>query len=691
MKRLIASCLATLLLAGTLPGALAAENTMGDELASVAQQVKATLGIDDSYTSFHGEPQSNGDVSTWWLYWEGEGGRSIEVNATAQGKVLNYQCADEQSGGYDGSFAPTFAKLSGEEGRKLAQDFLNRVLTPEESATLTQNSNYRSVDSLAYNVAIALNGVPSPLSGRIEVSAAHRAVVSFWRSDSAGFQGGIPSAKPAVQQAAAAATLYGDETLLLEYTTDPQRSGQQLDTAVLQYVPADSDRRAVDAQTGKLLNINAMREAYARDEAASGGAKNASSDSGLTQAEQEGVEKLQGILNRQQLDAKLRAMPELGLSAFSLEGAVYSYQKEADTYLCSLDYARRSGDEYELKYAYVDAKTGVLRSFFTSSSKEAALMSAKAAQAKAEAFLQKYYPDNYSKTKHYEASSLASENACVYAQNANGYFYTDNRYELVFRQDGTLSSLRAAWRDVAFEKPEGLVTMEAARQAWQAARPVRLAYVAVPVENRVTRGYTEKLTLAYELAPDASGVYGVDAKTGKVLTHAENTGDTAIVYSDVTAADKEITALAAAGVGYKTGTFEKNKELTQVDMLAFLVSAEGWYYDPAEEGALDRLYNRAYNLGMLQKSERKEDKTITRGELVKTILDMSGYGKSAQLQGIFVCHFTDSATIPAAYYGYAAIAQGLGMVRGDGQGRFLAEGTATRGQMAIMLYNFMNR
>ena len=149
--------------------------------------------------------------------------------------------------------------------------------------------------------------------------------------------------------------------------------------------------------------------------------------------------------------------------------------------------------------------------------------------------------------------------------------------------------------------------------------------------------------------------------------------------------------MAAAGVGYKTGTFEKNKELTQVDMLAFLVSAEGWYYDPAEEGALDRLYNRAYNLGMLQKSERKEDKTITRGELVKTILDMSGYGKSAQLQGIFVCHFTDSATIPAAYYGYAAIAQGLGMVRGDGQGRFLAEGTATRGQMAIMLYNFMNR
>lgn len=690
MKKLIAICLSALLMAGMLPAAFAAESAMGDELTAVAKQVKATLGIDDSYTSFRGEPQSNGEVSTWWLYWDAEDGRSVHVNATAAGKVLNYQYSDGRENRYDGSFAPAFTKINGEEGRKMATAFLNKVLADGETAALEQDRSYDSGGSLSYSVEIALKGVPSPLSGRIEISAAMQAVVSFWRSDSASYQGGVPSNKPAVQQGAAETTLYGDETLRLEYTTDPQRSGQRLDKAVLQYVPVDSDARAVDAQTGKLLNLSELREQLAKDAESGGANASARADGGLSKAEQEGVEKLQGILDRQQLDAKLRAMPELGLDGFSLESASYSYEEKEGTYLCGLHYTRSSGEDYELKYAYVDAKTGALRSFFGNGNKEEALLKSGDAQAKAEAFLKKYFPGNAAKTKCDEVNATG-ENTCVFEQSVNGYFFPENQYSFIFRQDGTLDSFHASWRDVEFEKPEGLVSMEAARQAWREARPLRLAYVAVPVENKPARSYAEKLALAYALDPAAGNVYAVEAKTGKALAYAKDSGSGAIVYSDVTAADKEITALAQVGVGYKTGVFEKNKALTQVDLLAFLVSAEGWYYDPAEEGGLDQLYNRAYNLGILQKSQRDENHLVTRGELVKTILDMSGYGKTAQLQGIFVCHFSDAQSIPAAYYGYAAIAEGLGMVRGDGQGRFLAEGQATRGQMATVLYNFMNR
>ena len=53
--------------------------------------------------------------------------------------------------------------------------------------------------------------------------------------------------------------------------------------------------------------------------------------------------------------------------------------------------------------------------------------------------------------------------------------------------------------------------------------------------------------------------------------------------------------------------------------------------------------------------------------------------------------FADDSQIPAACYGYVALAQGLGMVEGDGGGRFQPNAPATRAQAAVMLYNLMAR
>ena len=70
-------------------------------------------------------------------------------------------------------------------------------------------------------------------------------------------------------------------------------------------------------------------------------------------------------------------------------------------------------------------------------------------------------------------------------------------------------------------------------------------------------------------------------------------------------------------------------------------------------------------------------------------LDCAGFGSTAKLQGIFTCSYTDREQIPADLLGYAALAQGLGIVGKDGS--FDAGRTATRAEAAVMLYNFMNR
>ena len=74
---------------------------------------------------------------------------------------------------------------------------------------------------------------------------------------------------------------------------------------------------------------------------------------------------------------------------------------------------------------------------------------------------------------------------------------------------------------------------------------------------------------------------------------------------------------------------------------------------------------------------------------MELLLHCAGYSGVAGLQGIFTCSYTDREEIPESLLGYAALAQGLGIV--GGEGAFAAGRTATRAEAAVMLYNYMNR
>ena len=53
--------------------------------------------------------------------------------------------------------------------------------------------------------------------------------------------------------------------------------------------------------------------------------------------------------------------------------------------------------------------------------------------------------------------------------------------------------------------------------------------------------------------------------------------------------------------------------------------------------------------------------------------------------------FAEAAAIPAADLGYAAIAQGLGIIKGDDRGNFAPGRTSTRCEAAYMLWLYMKR
>ena len=143
-------------------------------------------------------------------------------------------------------------------------------------------------------------------------------------------------------------------------------------------------------------------------------------------------------------------------------------------------------------------------------------------------------------------------------------------------------------------------------------------------------------------------------------------------------------------MGYLGGAFRPDSALTQLDLVALLVSTQGYTYDSTQPDAADNLYEYAYDLGLLKREDRADNTVMTRAGTVRLILDAMGYGSVAQLEGIFRTKFADDSAIPADCYGYVALGQGLGMINGSG-GSFCPNDGATRAQAAVMLYNLMDR
>ena len=693
-RKLIALTMAGMLALGTAPAVWAQPADMSVQAEEAARRVKQALSVGDEYQDFHSEYQENGGTPRWSFFWTGEGGASLTAEATAQGKVTGYNLRlPNQESKRDGSFAPQAPKMSDGQADQAAQEFLGRVLSDEESVQLKDAWRRRNGERIYYSFDIEINGLPSPLSGQIYLDDRQGRVVSFWRTDSGDYLGEIPSASPKIQAQAGRQTLQEADRLQLEYA-----GGEQGEKASLRYAPVSQDTLVTDAQSGRLLNLTELRLDVQRRATEGGANKEASAaddaaapagDGGLSQVEQQGVDKLKGVMGVQQLDAKMRAMSELALEGFQLDDSAYYYDKDKNLYSCRMSYAKKDGKNYFHKNLTADAQTGELQQFYSYGPEERTSLEGEASQAKAQAFVEKYFPQRAQQVAPYEGAGAYAQEGTLLARQHQNIPYPANYYRLTFGQEGDLISFSSRWEEeVQFDSPEGIVDGQSALESWREARPVELAYAALPqIQND---RYGAQLVLAYQYGRQAQEVYAVDAKTGRALTNQSAQGEE-ISYADISGQDKEILALAPLGVGYKSKTFDKKKALTQADLLSFLVSANGDYYDAQQKDQLDALYETAYGLGILTRGQRNETASVTRMQVVKTLLDMSGYGKAAQIPGIFTCSFADAAAIAAEDYGYAAVAQGLGIVRGDGAGRLSPQAQATREQMAIMFYHFMNR
>ncbi len=726
MKKPISYALALAIGCSLCVPAFAAEGAIDKQLAEVTATVKGTLGIGSEYTEFSGETTSNGILTSWNLSWNSEN-ESLRVECSEEGKVLSYFLNRNDEADSSGSNLQLFPKTNRTEARKTAEEFVQKVLGPGESLEWSKEQNtIARITQHSFSGNILMNGLPSPVSFSVTVDAGSNRVKRYYRSDrNDGYIGGVPGADATAKKDEAASLLKGALKLKAEYVTDENNEHE----AALRYLPDDTDSYYVDAKTGKLVNLtetyekiseegnylfwDAKEESEATNDYESGGGGSSLSGAAkpeLSQAEEAGIAKLEGVLSQPELDKKLKGITALGLSNQAVISFNYWIDRDdKSTVYADMRYASKDDPEKSQTSVSVNARTGEIQSLYSDmpyDENRTASIDENIARQNAESFLKSLWPTQYTQSELYDSDTDLASGAYnfSYARKANGYFFPENVFNISINvTNGNVCRLNWEYDpEMKFQDVSNIVSPEKALDAWFSSYETTLGYWLIPValnpndpvcEPLINEGhkYYYGLGLAYYLDRDDEYM-GIDAKTGKPVSEPEDKNHI-ISYTDIdsTWVKPQAEALAEYGIGFTGGVLEPNKELTQIDLIALLASTQEYYYDPKEESAADNLYSYAYSMGIISSSEREDSSKLTRSETIKLLIDYIGYGEVAKLQNIFKCTFTDAGTIASDFYGYAAIAQGMGLVKGDDKGAFSPNHITTRAEAISMIYNYMNR
>ena len=740
LKRVLALFIALALFAG-VPAALADE-PLTDAMTRVTLAAVEALDIPDTYDEFSGDLYEG----RWSLNWSGEAGFARAL-VDADGQVMNYYRYDNREIYDRGGFSASFPKYGPEELKKTADAFLSRVITrPGWSWTLKdiQPSLIRSAyDAARVNGTLLLGGVETDISFTLAIDPSSLQVNSFYRSDAyaeytqsedAGTEyfgrkgesffhadascGGADGMQPKALRdwaglgmrpcpvcvADEAAKAAAQKTLLaalgmeaVYYVTDEK------DMARLVYVRTDRTPLAVRLSDGKLVDWTKDEVVFtaeaAMDEDA-GLAEMKVSGRSLTETEKSGIQLYEGAVPTAELDARLRAMPELGLKDTDvLERADYSVNdKKPCAYLV---YRRDLNDGEVWRNFTLDALTGRITTLYSYSSEYARTggkPDTQTWQGTADAFINAYYGEYAGMLRLTSSDAdapLGSREATVsytYTRQHEGFLFRGNSVTVrVDPADGSVCGFMLNWNDgqefYSADK-DALIGEEKAARLWNSPSgepEPRLMYLSVPVKAEDGK-VTYALTLCWQFVRDES-VYAVDAVTGEAYGSKPDT-DSRFTYPESAGMlyENEVRLLGGYGVGLSECGFTASDLCTPEALMHRVLQAGGIETgDRMEPDALRRLFRNLY--GRLPEAQ---DGHISRGELARVMAEAAGYGQAAKLTGIYASSAADWDTVPEELKGSLAIAGALGLI-GQTETGFDWQSPALAADAAHAVYALLSR
>jgi len=458
------------------------------------------------------------------------------------------------------------------------------------------------------------------------------------------------------------------------------------ENAALVYTPGKSNNmlHAVTGEgyspsfSGEELRMEGSKDMAATNTASGGNIQ-------LTPQEVQAVEEAAGLLSYEEAEEKLKNTEEFYIPHGLVLESGSTYKNDAGQYILHITLRNQNEETYARVYGELDGVSGEILYFYVSDKAEDIVhVDMEGAKAVYEDYAEKHlaeYAASLGKTE------IKDEKEAFYitsARNENGHPVRGNGVSMtVQKRNGKISQYRLNWnRKVQFPSPEGMLSNAAAYDILFSKEAPKLYYYAEK-ETAVPVYVTERDNFAYIGAFDGA----ILSYSGTAYIETSTAG-----YTDVSGhyAEEAILALAAVGARLGDTEFKPDAVITQAEFVSLLSNCVMDYY-PLYGGKadMDKIYAYVQRNGILPKEEEAPDAPLTRELATAYLLRSMGYADFATITGIFYCDFSDAEAITPSLYGYISIAKGLGIIKGDGNGCFAPEREITRGEAAMMLYNYL--
>ena len=649
--------LALIFLISAIPSVFADDN-----MQAVLLSVKDRLDIPERYTEFSSNVYSYGDGAKYSFEWhtpdDAEGWGYFNVSADGDGLITSVNCYDSSSERrYD--HGKTIPKISEAEAQKTADDYFART-NPGVYAEFISSESTFSYGSYHMSFVRMANGVKTPNTACIDIDGETGRVTDFYMNYTK--VSSFRSLDGVLDGDGAKAAFKNGKALEKIYRT----FGDSKEARIVYNL---TDCNIIDAFTGEKFTYSSDAEEERNESRATMDADKEAGDLGgsvLTEKEISVLDEIDKLLKADEIETRLRAMPELGLDGTKVE-STRLVKRSDGKYIMNLYFA---GDNIGF-WTYADAESGQLLNF--SGYRRGG------ESEPADEFIQKYYSEYADRTVLKNDRRIRCENGIEFPQNS---IYASKDKETGYITYFSLDFDGA----VTFASPDIIISEDEAYKAAFAVAEPELQYVVFNKKDAVPV-YT--FSFDYFAYIDAASGKPVNY-AGEVQTRRENEK---YEYYDIAGhyAEAAINVLSSVGVGFEGGAFEPDTVITQSDFAA-LVSQCVYDYVVYRNGVYDKVAtaDRCILYGAIKQEEYFPDEPLSREKAVQILLRAMGYEEFASIEGIFKTDFADSADIDPALLGYAAIASGLKIINGSG-GYFYPKADITRAQAAVIIYNYLNR
>lgn len=263
-----------------------------------------------------------------------------------------------------------------------------------------------------------------------------------------------------------------------------------------------------------------------------------------------------------------------------------------------------------------------------------------------------------------------------FSRVANGIPFPQDGIHITVGQDGRITDYNCDWHRVEFPPAEAKISSADAAAIWLESSPFKLAYFF----PRDEKGRVGEARLVY--MTQYNGVETIDAVTGEAISGDGRTLNKGQDYNyDFSGswASRQLQMLAENKLLPPPGDFSASSPVSRRESIRILLAAAAQHYysddrhpdpffqDVKENDPDFNTIQMAVDTGLLEKGGSfLPGENLTRKTLAKWLVKGLGYKEAAAIPNKIEVHFRDISTLTREEQNYIALANGLGLLAGDG-------------------------